>query len=81
MKVYVPDSENFSLSVMYFINQCPYVIRVIYAHLFGNTLKCFPGFINCLCRNVIDGDLACGVAVGLFFLLRGRFGTETLSCA
>ena len=30
-------------------------------------------------RQFLFSVLACGVAVGLFFLLRGRFGTETVS--
>ena len=32
-------------------------------------------------RQFFFSALACGVAVGLYFLLRPRFGTETLSCA
>lgn len=36
-------------------------------------------FFGLSMRQFIFSALACGVAVGLFFLLRGRFGTETLS--
>lgn len=36
-------------------------------------------FFGLSMRQVLFSVLACGVAVGLFFLLRGRFGTETLS--
>ena len=36
-------------------------------------------FFGLSLRQFIFSVLACGVAVGLFFLLRGRFGTETLS--
>ena len=36
-------------------------------------------FFGLSMRQFIFSVLACGVAVGLFFLLRGRFGTETLS--
>ena len=36
-------------------------------------------FFGLSMRQFLFSVLACGVAVGLFFLLRGRFGTETLS--
>ena len=36
-------------------------------------------FFGLSLRQFIFSVLACGVAVGLYFLLRGRFGTETLS--
>lgn len=36
-------------------------------------------FFGLSMRQFLFSLLACGVAVGLFFLLRGRFGTETLS--
>ena len=36
-------------------------------------------FFGLSMRQFIFSVLACGVAVSLFFLLRGRFGTETLS--
>lgn len=36
-------------------------------------------FFGLSLRQFIFSVLACGVAVGLFFLLRGRFGTETVS--
>ncbi len=36
-------------------------------------------FFGLSMRQFIFSVLACGVAVGLYFLLRGRFGTETLS--
>ena len=36
-------------------------------------------FFGLSMRQFIFSVLACGVAVGLFFLLRGRFGTETVS--
>ncbi|RKI36768.1 PrgI family protein [bacterium D16-51] len=36
-------------------------------------------FFGLSMRQFLFSALACGVAVGLFFLLRGRFGTETLS--
>ena len=36
-------------------------------------------FFGLSMRQFVFSVLACGVAVGLFFLLRGRFGTETLS--
>ncbi len=36
-------------------------------------------FFGLSLRQFLFSVLACGVAVGLFFLLRGRFGTETLS--
>lgn len=36
-------------------------------------------FFGLSLRQFFFSVLACGVAVGLFFLLRGRFGTETLS--
>lgn len=36
-------------------------------------------FFGLSLRQFIFSALACGVAVGLYFLLRGRFGTETLS--
>ena len=36
-------------------------------------------FFGLLMRQFLFSVLACGVAVCLFFLLRGRFGTETLS--
>lgn len=36
-------------------------------------------FFGLSIRQFLFSVLACGVAVGLFFLLRGRFGTETLS--
>ena len=36
-------------------------------------------FFGLSMRQCLFSVLACGVAVGLFFLLRGRFGTETLS--
>ena len=36
-------------------------------------------FFGLSMRQFLFSMLACGVAVGLFFLLRGRFGTETLS--
>ena len=37
-------------------------------------------FFGLSLRQFIFSVLACGVAVGLYFLLRPRFGTETLSC-
>ena len=36
-------------------------------------------FFGLSLRQFIFSVLACGVAVGLYFLLRGQFGTETLS--
>ena len=36
-------------------------------------------FFGLSMRQFLFSVLACGVAVGLFFLLRGRFGTETVS--
>lgn len=36
-------------------------------------------FFGLSLRQFIFSALACGVAVGLFFLLRPHFGTETLS--
>ena len=36
-------------------------------------------FFGLSMRQFLFSALACGVAVGLFFLLRGRFGTETVS--
>ena len=36
-------------------------------------------FFGLSMRQFLFSVLACSVAVGLFFLLRGRFGTETLS--
>ena len=36
-------------------------------------------FFGLSLRQFIFSVLACGVAVGLFFLLRPHFGTETLS--
>lgn len=36
-------------------------------------------FFGLSLRQFLFSVLACGVAAGLFFLLRGRFGTETLS--
>lgn len=36
-------------------------------------------FFGLSMRQFLFSVLACGVAAGLFFLLRGRFGTETLS--
>ena len=36
-------------------------------------------FFGLSLRQFIFSVLACGVAVGLYFLLRPRFGTETLS--
>ena len=36
-------------------------------------------FFGLSMRQFLFSVLACGMAVGLFFLLRGRFGTETLS--
>ena len=36
-------------------------------------------FFGLSMRQFLFSVLACGVAVGLFFLLRGRFETETLS--
>lgn len=36
-------------------------------------------FFGLSMRQFLFSPLACGVAVGLFFLLRGRFGTETVS--
>ena len=36
-------------------------------------------FFGLSMRQFLFSVLACGVAVSLFFLLRGRFGTETLS--
>ena len=36
-------------------------------------------FFGLSMRQFLFSVLACGVAVGLFFQLRGRFGTETLS--
>ena len=36
-------------------------------------------FFGLSLRRFIFSVLACGVAVGLYFLLRPRFGTETLS--
>ena len=36
-------------------------------------------FLGLSLRQFIFSVLACGVAVGLYFLLRPRFGTETLS--
>ena len=36
-------------------------------------------FFGLSMRQFLFSVLACGVAVGLLFLLRGRFGTETLS--
>lgn len=36
-------------------------------------------FFGLSMRQFIFSVFACGVAVGLYFLLRGRFGTETLS--
>ena len=36
-------------------------------------------FFGLSMRQFLFSVLACGVAVGLYFLLRGRFGTETLS--
>ena len=36
-------------------------------------------FFGLSLRQFIFSVLACGVAVGLYFLLRGKFGTETLS--
>ena len=36
-------------------------------------------FFGLSMRQFFFSVLACGVAVGLFFLLRGRFGTETVS--
>lgn len=36
-------------------------------------------FFGLSLRQFIFSVLACGVAAGLYFLLRGRFGTETLS--
>ena len=36
-------------------------------------------FFGLSLRQFIFSALACGVAVGLFFLLRGRFRTETIS--
>ena len=36
-------------------------------------------FFGLSLRQFFFSVFACGVAVGLFFLLRGRFGTETLS--
>ena len=38
-----------------------------------------PIFFGLSMRQFLFSVLACGVAVGLFFLLRGRFGTETVS--
>ena len=36
-------------------------------------------FFGLSMRQFLFSVLACGVAVGLFFLLRGKFGTETVS--
>ena len=36
-------------------------------------------FFGLSMRQFLFSVLACGVAVGLFFMLRGRFGTETVS--
>ncbi len=36
-------------------------------------------FFDCPSDSSFFSVLACGVAVGLYFLLRPRFGTETLS--
>ena len=36
-------------------------------------------FFGLSMRQFLFSVLACGVAVGLFFLIRGRFGTETVS--
>lgn len=36
-------------------------------------------FFGLSLRQFVFSILACGVAVGLYFLLRGQFGTETLS--
>ena len=36
-------------------------------------------FFGLSMRQFLFSVLSCGVAVGLFFLLRGRFGTETVS--
>ena len=36
-------------------------------------------FFGLSMRQFLFSVLACGVAAGLFFLLRGRFGTETVS--
>lgn len=36
-------------------------------------------FFGLSMRQFLFSPLACGVAVGLFFLLRGRFRTETIS--
>lgn len=44
-------------SVRFWSHKTISFIFTIHAYLFGNALKCFLSFINCLCGSIVDDNL------------------------